>query len=494
MTSDQTEQPEQFSIFDPSRWGLPMEGVDDIAERLRNTWERYRHCFRTKTRDTSEYGWIYLRGALTMDTDRNFANISRRVIDIEDDGQNLQHFMSDSPWAGEAVFSQIQSEIRQREELSDGILVFDECGDERAGDDSAGAGRQYLGRYGKVDMGQVAVALGYYQANQWIMVDAELYLPKHWFDEEHKKLRRRWHIPEDRTFKNKPDIALELILRAQEQQLPFEVVTADSLYGRDSLFRTALNTNQITYVLDVPVDTHVYLNEPTVGVPETPPNKKGRPFSKPQRLSDEKPVEVRTLLNHSDFSLQPVELRHTERGLLSYDCAARQVWTIDEENKVRKEWLLIWKEECGKIHYSLSNAPHDTPLAQLARWRCFRYFAERTFQDARSEAGWDELVARKYRAWMHHTALDALALWFVAETKLDWAKLYPRDPELVSELELAVLPALSMANIRELLKAVLPLKQLSPESARRLVIKHLVNRSKSTRSRLNSQQRSTAPT
>jgi len=39
---------------------------------------------------------------------------------------------------------------------------------------------------------------------------------------------------------------------------------------------------------------------------------------------------------------------------------------------------------------------------------------ERTFQDAKSEAGWDELVARKYRAWMHHTALDALALWVVA--------------------------------------------------------------------------------
>ena len=36
--------------------------------------------------------------------------------------------------------------------------------------------------------------------------------------------------------------------------------------------------------------------------------------------------------------------------------------------------------------------------------------------DAKSEAGWDELVARKYRAWIHHTALDALALWFVAQT------------------------------------------------------------------------------
>lgn len=67
---------------------------------------------------------------------------------------------------------------------------------------------------------------------------------------------------------------------------------------------------------------------------------------------------------------------------------------------------------------------------------------------------WDELIACKYRAWEHHAALDALALWFVAETKFDWARQYPRDPELVHQLEVAVLPALSMSNIREMLKAV----------------------------------------
>jgi hypothetical protein len=131
----------------------------------------------------------------------------------------------------------------------------------------------------------------------------------------------------------------------------------------------------------------------------------------------------------------------------------------------------------------------ETSLAQLAFWRSERYFAERTFQDAKTEAGWDELVARKYRAWMHHTALDALALWFAAETKLDWSQQHPRDIELTHQLEVAVLPALSMANIRELLKAVMPLKQLSPEEATQLVISHLVNRSRSTSCRLKAQSR-----
>ncbi len=489
-----SQQTEQSSIFAPQRWGLPMETVDGIANRLRNTWARFQECFKTKTRDTSEYAWVYLRGILTMDTGRNFANIARRVIDLDDDGQNLQQFMSDSPWADGSVFKQIQDEIGQRPELTEGVLTLDESGDERAGDQSAGAGRQYLGRLGKVDMGQVAVGLGYYKEGLWMMVDAELYLPENWFDDDHAELRRRWHIPQNRSFATKPELGLILIRRAKGQGLPFEVVTADSLYGRDSHFRAEMEAEQLRYVLDVPITTHIYLTNPVVGVPETPSGKLGRPFSRPQVLSDDQPVEVRSLLAQPDFTLQPVELRHTERGLLIYHCAARQVWTVTDEGTVRKEWLLIWQEPDETIHFSLSNAPAETSLAQLAYWRCLRYFAERTFQDVRSEAGWDELVARKYRAWMHHTALDALALWFVAETKLDWAHIHPRDPELVRDLEIAVLPALSMANIRELLKAVLPLKQLSPAQARRLVIQHLVNRSRSTRSRLKAQQRSRVPT
>jgi hypothetical protein len=49
------------------------------------------------------------------------------------------------------------------------------------------------------------------------------------------------------------------------------------------------------------------------------------------------------------------------------------------------------------------------------------------------------------------------------------------------------LPALSTANVRELLKAVLPLPQLTPAEAMDLVITHLINRARSTSSRLKSQ-------
>jgi len=92
MTEDSiTDKPnEKQQFFNPQRWGLPLIAVIGLAERLRSIWSRFRGCFTTRTHDTSEYAFLYLRGLLTMDTQRNYANIARRVIGIEDDGQNIQ--------------------------------------------------------------------------------------------------------------------------------------------------------------------------------------------------------------------------------------------------------------------------------------------------------------------------------------------------------------------------------------------------------------------
>ena len=50
--------------------------------------------------------------------------------------------------------------------------------------------------------------------------------------------------------------------------------------------------------------------------------------------------------------------------------------------------------------------------------------------------------------------------------------------------EVALLPALSVANVRALLRAALPLPTLSPLAAASLVVEHLDNRTRSRKSRL----------
>jgi SRSO17 transposase len=48
---------------------------------------------------------------MTMERDRHFTGIANRVESA--DGQALQHFMSQSPWAEAGVYKQIQSEISE---------------------------------------------------------------------------------------------------------------------------------------------------------------------------------------------------------------------------------------------------------------------------------------------------------------------------------------------------------------------------------------------
>jgi len=197
---------------------------------------------------------------------------------------------------------------------------------------------------------------------------------------------------------------------------------------------------------------------------------------------------VDRLRDEANTRWQTLTLRSTERGELTAEFAARRVWTVWQDDQsqyhCREEWLVLRRDRDGKCYYALSNASVETPLPVLATRKCQRFFIERANQDAKSELGWDEIQTTKFLAWQHHLALTMLAAWFIAETKLDWAIQFARDPDLLAQYEVEVLPALSVANVRALLRATLPLPQLSPNQAIDLVVKHLVNRLRSRKSRL----------
>src|ERR1044072_9654228 len=83
------------ALHDPERWGLSAEAIGTLGERLSEFLQRFHGCFKTSTRDTSGHAYAYLRGQLTMDGERNFANMARNMTG--DDGKALQHFTSNSP-------------------------------------------------------------------------------------------------------------------------------------------------------------------------------------------------------------------------------------------------------------------------------------------------------------------------------------------------------------------------------------------------------------
>ena len=469
-----------------SRWGLPLEEIEQLGERLRDNYDKFRPYLRTQTHDTSSYGLHYLNGLLRMERSRNIANIGRKT---DMPKQNLQHFISNSPWSSGALIDGIQADVGAHAEFQSGaVLVLDESADEKAGEHSAGAGRQHNGRLGKIEMSQVGVFLSLVtpRVNTW--VDGALYLPERWFSDNYAQQRTKVGLPETIHFQTKPQLGLEMIKRARANGLPFEAVAMDDLYGRNNTLRSELNAANIEYYGDILANTRVYLDQPEVVYSLT---KHGKPRKHP-RIQGARPYEVRQLLQHSDLERAHITLRPNERGFLRAEFARLPVWTI-HKNLPRQEWLLI-RQDANRTTYVLSNASQDNSLASMARRKSHRYFIERSNQDAKTELGWDEFQAIKYHAWQHHLALTILASWFVADTRLDWMTRFQRDPGLFEQYQTEVLPSLSVANVRELLRAAMPLPQLSSQAAANLVVEHLVNRTRSRQSRLRSRHQPIAET
>ena len=146
---------------------------------------------------------------------KNIYAISEVVPDT--DNRNLQQFITHSKWSAREVLDHVAHDA---DELigdgSDAALIIDESGFAKQGKMSVGASRQYLGRLGKVDNGQVAVFGVLAKGRFATAIDTRLYLPKEWTDDVERCDKAG--IPESEwVFKTKNQLALE-IARASPSQ------------------------------------------------------------------------------------------------------------------------------------------------------------------------------------------------------------------------------------------------------------------------------------
>ena len=120
------------------------------------------------------------------------------------------------------------------EDLGDphGVLIFDETGFPKKGNDSIGVGKQYCGSIGKVENCQVGVFAAYASPHGYALIDKRLFVPEKWFSDEYAFRRKKCELPEDITFKTKPQLAVEMLKDIVEKdQIPFKWVLSDSIYG-----------------------------------------------------------------------------------------------------------------------------------------------------------------------------------------------------------------------------------------------------------------------
>jgi len=131
----------------------------------------------------------YLEG-LMSDLERK--NVEAIAYLHDQDRRALQHFVGESNWAFDPMLAELTREVGAELGENDGVIVLDPSGFEKDGRDSVGVERQWLGRFGKVDNGQVGVYLGYASRKGHALCDVRLYLPKTW---AHDRGRRRRGVP-----------------------------------------------------------------------------------------------------------------------------------------------------------------------------------------------------------------------------------------------------------------------------------------------------------
>jgi len=242
--------------FSPER-----DDVEGFMDELRGFHEQFRDCF-TRS-EPREHFRLYMSG--------QFSPLERKSIEpialqIEDGKvRAMQRFVSDVVWDEPLMLRRYHTLVAEDMGDPEGVLILDESGFAKKGDDSIGVARQYCGSTGKVDNCQVGVFAAYASRHGYAFLDKRLYLPRNWFEETHSERRRKCRMPVELTFQTKPQLAAEMYrdLRA-EGIVPFKYVVADSVYGANPDFIGAVEGRVgTTYFVSMPSDTLCWLQGPS---------------------------------------------------------------------------------------------------------------------------------------------------------------------------------------------------------------------------------------
>jgi SRSO17 transposase len=301
--------------------------------------------------------------------------------------------------------------------------VLDDTWFVKDGKRSPGVKRQYSGTMGKIGNCQIGVSVHAVGRRGTVPLGWALYLPEEWCEDPER--RRRAKIPEEVSFKTKPQLGVDLVERAAGWQIPAAPVLGDQAYGDNTQLRTRLHSAGRGYVLSVSCETTVFAPQTTFVVARRE-GTTGRP---PSRLRpDRDPDAIGSLIAGLDASAwQTVTFRDgldgepvTSRFAFVRVRAAHR-WQKATPSAPREEWLIAeWPPGTeAPTDYWLSNLPPDTPPDRLARLARLRWKIELDYRQLKGELGLDHYEGRSWLGWQHHTALVTAAHGFLTLERQD---------------------------------------------------------------------------
>lgn len=275
--------------------------------------------------------------------------------------------------------------------------IVDDTGFLKQGRSSPGVQRQYSGSAGKIANCQLAVSLTLATRTQQVPVDMDLYLPESWLQDP--KRCAKAHIPEGLPFRPKWQMALDMVDRSLEANLPPGIANADAWYGTVAAFRGGLTARGLFYTLDVDATKVLAkLLEPASAASNEVMSLRAIAEALPGRAY--RTVTWREGTNgeqSSRFARARVRLAHPHAE-------------EPEEQTLLVEWPLGDKDP---MHCTLSTLPKRTSLCELVRLTKQRWRTERVYEDMKGELGLDHFEGRTYPGWHHHVTAVLACYAFV---------------------------------------------------------------------------------
>jgi SRSO17 transposase len=318
----------------------------------------------------------------------------------------LLYFVREGAWSDRHVRREacryVVRAMEKREPVT--CWIIDDTGMLKQGKHSPGVQRQYTGSAGKIANCQIAVSLSVATAGEQVPIDMELYLPESW---AHDPMRRRLaHIPETVVFKTKVDLALDMITRAVEDEVPGNTVLADSFYGRSHDFRDTVRVFGFDYAVAVDADTRVWLLD-----------------AQDRRCGGA--IEVRQLgVDLGQSAFRKFTWREGTKSALSSRFVFRRVRAAHAEGidpaSREAEWLVMeWPEgEKAPTKFFLTTLRRRLSKKEIVRTIKERWKTERVYQELKGELGFDHFEGRTFIGWHHHVSVALCCYAFVVAERV----------------------------------------------------------------------------
>ena len=171
-------------VFAVPEFDMKETDVTGFMEELRGFHAQFRDCFRRS--ELREHFFQYMVG--------QFSKLERKSVEpiacaVENGNvRQMQRFLSDAVWNEENMLVKYRSMVNSDLGDDNGVLIFDESGFPKKGNESVGVARQYCGTTGKVDNCQVGVFSAYASRYGYALLDKQLFLPEKWFSPEYAHL------------------------------------------------------------------------------------------------------------------------------------------------------------------------------------------------------------------------------------------------------------------------------------------------------------------